>query len=127
LEAYVPDPPKSSRKAEFSPKFSRSRSREASPQLPKGTGRGSGRDECFSAKEEVKERSSLKISKIRVRDNGKDSSDSSDEIEQENISDNLVAVQTKASSDIIDKVTFSVAPTAKTTETVPPKIAANSS
>ena len=56
--------------------------------------RGSGREvPRSSTQEEVKKRSSLKINKIRVRDNGKDSSDSAHENEQENISDNLIAVR----------------------------------
>jgi hypothetical protein len=88
--------------------------------------RGSGREvPRSSAKEEVKERSLLKISKIRVRDNSKDSSDSAHENEQENISDNLIAA--KSSSDIVEKACFSVAPTTNPTITVPPKIAATSS
>ena len=71
--------------------------------------------------EEVKERSSLKINKIRVRDYGKDSSDSAHENEQENISDNLIP--TRSSRDIVEKG-FIMAPS---TQTVPPKIISASS
>ena len=79
--------------------------------------RGSGREvPRSSAKEEVKERSSLKIKKIRVRDNGKDSSESAHENEQENISDNIIAA--RSSCDIIEKASIM----APSTLTVPPKI-----
>ena len=121
MEPYVPDSPKPFRKAEFSPKFSRSRSREASPDQPQRPVRGSGRENRTPPQEEVKERTSLRISKIRVRDISKDSSDSSQEKDQENISDNLIAVKTRASSDNIEKMTSSVVPFTNSTETVPPK------